>query len=853
MSLNLSALQNVKQGRTKTTAACPACRETGHDREGNHLAIFPSGAFHCIRCPDETSHNKRIMELAGEKDSPIKTAETRREGGRVFETVEQAAAAVLSQVGRDGYSKLPRTDIYKTADGNHVAAVLRFDKSQNDENGKPPKTFRPFRRVPGGWQMGDPSGLWPLYRLPEIMAHPGTVYLCEGEKAADAGASLGLVCTTTAHGAKSPGKSDMSPLAGRDVVIIRDNDASGEVYANTVAELAHKAGAQSVKIVLLPGLPPKGDIADFIEADDSHTFEELRERVEILAAASDEIPKAPEVAEPEPAALQLDGDAIILPGGPQSYRKTASTVFRRMAETGRYFFRAGTVCEASSDGLRIIRPDGMQTRIEQFGQTYVHVAHKYGYALKPKPPTESDCKAILAAPEAEEHLPPVDMVLAAPMLFRAADGNIIRADGGYCREAKVFVTGKHRAQEADPIEAAATLMDLLRDFDFATTGDKARALSMLVTPALRMGRFIRDGRCPLMIAEADQSQSGKGTILNLLASIYHEQPDIIPLRDGGVGGFDESLQQGLIAGRPFIQFDNLRNKLSSQFLEAVLTAPGPVGCRVPHRGEVPVDPRRFVFLATSNGMESTQDLANRSCLIRLRKKPESYRFHRWTDGGLLEHIEANRSELLAGVHSIVTAWHKAGAKRADVYGHDFRDWHCIVQEIVSMFWPEAGAVIDAEHKETLRRIADPGRGFVRNVALLMRESVTMQAAEIAELAEDHEIPLPFAGAEAGPSERAKAVGRIMARLFRESDCVVLDGVTITRSQSEINRTDGRGLLTVKTYLFEPSGISPTENSFPTGPTGRTTSCESHTFQESTPSSGTNGGQGFYEQTAIRYS
>jgi len=530
---------------------------------------------------------------------------------------------------------------------------------------------------------------------------------------------------------------------------------------------------------------------------------------------------------------------VILPGGPQSYIEASEDIFKRMAAGEDYFIRAGTVCEASDDGLRIVRPDAMQSRIEALGDTFVYVKLRNGeeYALKPRPPTETECKAILASLAAEKHLPPVEIVLAAPMLFLLPDGGIIRADDGYCREAKAFILGRHESHCADPNNAAETLLDLLRDFDFATTDDRARALAMLITPALRMGGFIKDGRCPLLIAEADQSQAGKGTLLIVLATIYHEQPDIIALRDGGVGGFDESLQQRLIAARPLIQLDNLRNKLSSQFLEAVLTAPGPVGCRVPHRGEVPVDPRRFVFLATSNGMEASPDLANRSCIIRLRKRPDDYRYHKWPDGRLLEHLEANKAALLAGVHAIVAAWHNAGAKRADVYGHDFRDWHGIVQEIVSMFWPDAGPVIDAEHKETLRRISDPGRGFIRNVALLMRVPLTLSATEIAELAEENDIPLPYAGAEAGPSERAKAVGRIMARLFRESETLTLDGVTITRIQTEIDREDGRGKHLQKSYHFDPLGCFPIEETSPIDPTGRTTSEGRAYFPESIGSSG----------------
>ena len=55
--LDLAKLENVKlRGGGKTGAACPACREAGRDRKGQHLMIFPDGRFACaahhgsIRC-----------------------------------------------------------------------------------------------------------------------------------------------------------------------------------------------------------------------------------------------------------------------------------------------------------------------------------------------------------------------------------------------------------------------------------------------------------------------------------------------------------------------------------------------------------------------------------------------------------------------------------------------------------------------------------------------------------------------------------------------------------------------------------------------------------------------------------
>jgi hypothetical protein len=47
----------------KATTACPACREDGHDKRGNHLTRFPSGKFSCAVYPGDKEHNCRIIKL----------------------------------------------------------------------------------------------------------------------------------------------------------------------------------------------------------------------------------------------------------------------------------------------------------------------------------------------------------------------------------------------------------------------------------------------------------------------------------------------------------------------------------------------------------------------------------------------------------------------------------------------------------------------------------------------------------------------------------------------------------------------------------------------------------------------
>ncbi len=127
----------------------------------------------------------------------------------------------------------------------------------------------------------------PLYCRNEL----GTirqVCICEGEKAVDAARSIGLVAVTSPGGSKAAAKADWGPLAGRECVVLPDNDKPGEGYKNDVAAILRKLQPPAtVKAVELPGLPEGGDIFDWLENHDAVEPDELRRQVEALADAAE--------------------------------------------------------------------------------------------------------------------------------------------------------------------------------------------------------------------------------------------------------------------------------------------------------------------------------------------------------------------------------------------------------------------------------------------------------------------------------------------------------------------------------------------------------------------------------------
>src|SRR5262249_31002347 len=116
--------------------------------------------------------------------------------------------------------------VYRDARGAEVMRVYRFDPTGRG------KQYRPIHPTPEGWVVGDPPGSLGIYNLDRLAAEPSArVWLKEGEKCCDLAGGLGLLSTTSSHGARSAGRTDWTPLAGRDVVLLPDNDEAGERYA----------------------------------------------------------------------------------------------------------------------------------------------------------------------------------------------------------------------------------------------------------------------------------------------------------------------------------------------------------------------------------------------------------------------------------------------------------------------------------------------------------------------------------------------------------------------------------------------------------------------------------------------
>ena len=299
---------------------CPQCGGTDRFRALDDVA--ETGGLYCNNCFSERNGDgfaaiqwlngctfqgslKLVSEFLGNarqqpagQNSKAKPKAPAKEK-TLHATAEKAADALAWSMVENGIlSEKRKPDAgweYRNADSSDEGAVYRWNLADGE------KEIRQVSKVEGGWITSAMPEPRPLYRLPDII-DAAEVWICEGEKAADAAVSLGLQATTSAGGSKAADKSDWSTLNGKRLYIVPDNDQPGREYCDEVCRLIfEQTTVDEIHIANLsndwPEIPSGGDVYDWQEQFDSADAETLRARLRTSAnvlvhrtLASDENP-----------------------------------------------------------------------------------------------------------------------------------------------------------------------------------------------------------------------------------------------------------------------------------------------------------------------------------------------------------------------------------------------------------------------------------------------------------------------------------------------------------------------------------------------------------------------------------
>ncbi|SFH38298.1 putative DNA primase/helicase [Nitrosospira sp. Nsp14] len=177
------------------------------------------------------------------------------------ETAKEGALRLVGFMLAKGYRPEALHE-YTDQNGRAVYHRMRLRHPATGE-----KCFLPMKFEVESYVLGVPEfpAGKPLYRLHQLHLRPNdVVFLVEGEKCADELETLGLLATTSG-GADSFEKADFKPLAGRNVVLWRDNDEAGKRWALAITRKLRALGCklQHIEIDEL-ALAEKEDCVDWL-------------------------------------------------------------------------------------------------------------------------------------------------------------------------------------------------------------------------------------------------------------------------------------------------------------------------------------------------------------------------------------------------------------------------------------------------------------------------------------------------------------------------------------------------------------------------------------------------------------
>lgn len=242
------SLGNAKRANGQWVASCPVPshgKGNGDKNPSLSISISDEGKplFHCHGgCSQEevfqTIRARNLLPELLEKPDPL---------------------ANIRPIPRN---KLEQEWVYLDEDKVPVFVKVRYRMADNS------KTYRLYKLDSNGRKMASLADARIVpYNLPALLdakTAGRNVFLVEGEKAAEAIKSIGMIATTAHTGAGSWPEAITEYFAGAQVIIVPDNDVAGWGYAYKAAE-AILPIVKSLKVVDL-GLQGQGDDAfEFIE------------------------------------------------------------------------------------------------------------------------------------------------------------------------------------------------------------------------------------------------------------------------------------------------------------------------------------------------------------------------------------------------------------------------------------------------------------------------------------------------------------------------------------------------------------------------------------------------------------
>jgi putative DNA primase/helicase len=586
---------------------------------------------------------------------------------------------------------------------------------------------------------------YPLYNLPNLIGPPGsTRFLVEGEKCANVLTAQRLVATTTACGALAAGKSNLTPLKDKDVIILPDNDVPGRNYARAIIHRI-KDTARSIKVLELPGLGDTEDVVDWFAA--GHTRNEFLDlsRSAGMPDAEEWLRRRGHVDEDEKT--PPTGMVGILDG---EMHNAALKAIAALAESGLPVFqRGGEIVEVCRIPER--RGDGIVevTKIVPFGPP--RLRHVLGgcaqFSVAFKREGKLRWKRVDPPRELSDQIMALRGRWSLPTLVGIANTQTLRDDGtlltapGYDPQSGLYLSdlpGMEPIPEdltrEDAVAALRTLRELTTGFPFADAAGacgayEAVALSGQMTVVLRPAMSV----APAHAAKAPDIGWGK-THLGELAGLLKtgEIPGVMsmPARREEQ---EKRLEAAAIQGMDFVHLDNMTVPVEGDFLCQMVTAPM-LNPRRLGKSDVGEVKNNSVLFINGNNLVISGDLTRRLMICKLAAPEENGLMRQFARPTPAERIRADRGRYVRAVLVITRAFLASGEPDLPA-PLGFEEWNHLVR--TPLVW---AGVADPWQTALGAHTEDPRRALMARLFDAWAEAVGTgatagrQAKELAALA-----------------------------------------------------------------------------------------------------------------------
>jgi hypothetical protein len=285
---------------------------------------------------------------------------------------------------------------------------------------------------------------------------------------------------------------------------------------------------------------------------------------------------------------------------------------------------------------------------------------KEPYAVKADCPKEI-AQALFEAPETWKRWPRIDRIAEVPLF----NGKRLDCGPGLVGATWVQAPDVSLPETLDRVAGEAALARvrvILNEFPFATPGDEAAAVALLLTAALRPSLDAAPG---FLIDKPDYG-AGASTLGRIAGVVATGMPPAVLTVSKNEEEFEKMLGAALIQGRTVIALDNLaegmalRGKLLTQMLTEQQTETRMLG----ESRNVICDTARLVF-ATGVNVSVADDLTRRFIKCRIEPRVENPAERQFKRPNIVEDIRRERVHILRDLYTIAACYLKS-SKRASV-------------------------------------------------------------------------------------------------------------------------------------------------------------------------------------------